>query len=204
MSDLALARRVAGGDEAAAEEFFTEYFSRLYRFAYARLGNPDAAEDVVQSTLIRAARKLHTYRGEAALFTWLCTMCRHEVCVWLEKNRRAGVTALADDDPDVRAALEAAAALAAADPEREAGRRELARMVQLTLDQLPNRYGEVLEWRYIQGLGVDEIARRLGTGYKAAESLLTRARHAFREAFTTAAAGWPDHIAGDRPAMEER
>jgi RNA polymerase sigma-70 factor (ECF subfamily) len=203
MSDLALARRVVAGDEAAAEEFFREYFARLYRFACARLGDPDAAEEVVQSTLMRAARKLHTYRGEAALFTWLCTLCRREVGAWIQENRPAGMTAFADDQPDVRAALEAAAALAAADPEREAGRRELSRMVQLTLDQLPSRYGQVLEWKYIQGLGVDEIASRLGMGYKAAESLLTRARHAFREAFAAAAGGWPDPIRRGPAAMEE-
>jgi DNA-directed RNA polymerase specialized sigma24 family protein len=61
----------------------------------------------------------------------------------------------------------------------------------------------VLEWKYIQGLGVDEIALRLGLGYKAAESLLTRARNAFREAFATAAGGWPDAIPGRPAAVEE-
>ena len=77
MSDLDLARRILAGDESASEAFFADYFPRLYRFARRRLeGDEQAVEDVVQSTLIRAVRKLHTYRGEAALFTWLCTLCR--------------------------------------------------------------------------------------------------------------------------------
>ena len=36
-----------------------------------------------------------------------------------------------------------------------------SRLVQLTLDALPGRYGDVLEWKYIHGLAVVEIAARL-------------------------------------------
>jgi RNA polymerase sigma-70 factor, ECF subfamily len=203
MSDLDLARRVLAGDESASEAFFADYFPRLYRFARIRLGGDDqAAEDVVQTTLIRAVRKLHTYRGEAALFTWLCTLCRREIGAWVHRTGRAGEVSLADDLPIVRAALEAAARTASADPEIEAGRRELAGLVQLTLDQLPGRYGYVLEWRYIQGLSVDEIASRLGAGYKATESLLTRARLAFREAFAVVGGEWPVRTAGSTTGSE--
>jgi RNA polymerase sigma-70 factor (ECF subfamily) len=58
-------------------------------------------------------------------------------------------------------------------------------MVQATLDALPARYGDVLEWKYVHGLSMQEIAERLGMTPKAIESLLTRARAAFREAFKT-------------------
>lgn len=191
MSDLALARRVLAGDEAASEEFFTEYFSRLYRFARLRLdGDDDAAEEVVQVTMIRAIRKLHTYRGEAALFTWLCTLCRREIGARRQRDGRAEMHPLFEDRPEVRAALETAATLAS-NPEHETRRQELSRLVQSTLDQLPARYGQVLEWKYIQGVGVNEIALRLGLSYKATESTLTRARDAFREAFSMAVGGWP-------------
>jgi RNA polymerase sigma-70 factor (ECF subfamily) len=53
----------------------------------------------------------------------------------------------------------------------------------VTLDCLPPWYGDALEWKYIHGLSVKEIAERLNLGSKAAESLLTRARKAFREGF---------------------
>ena len=192
MNDLALARLIVAGDESASEEFFAEYFPRLYRFARIRLGGDDqAAEEVVQSTLIRAVRKLHTFRGEAALFTWLCTLCRREIGEWLERQGRNPEVLLIEDRPAARLALDAAASLASADPENEASRRELSRLVQVTLDHLPGRYGQVLEWKYIQGLSVDEIAARLGVGYKAAESQLTRARGAFRDAFAIVAGAWP-------------
>jgi RNA polymerase sigma-70 factor (ECF subfamily) len=186
MSDVALARRVIAGDEAAFDEFFALYFPRLYRFALSRLGNEDASEEIVQRVLIRAIDRLHTYRGEAALLTWLCTFCRREIAQWREHEGKDREISFSDDRPELRAALESIAALPSDDPEYELRRRELTRIVQLTLDHLPARYGDALEWKYIQGLSVDEIANRLGVGYKAAESLLTRARAAFREGFTIA------------------
>jgi len=192
MTDLDLARRVLAGDESASETFFADYFPRLYRFARIRLGGKEqGAEEVVQSTLIRAVRKLHTYRGEAALFTWLCTICRREIGLWLQHAGRVAEVPLADELPRLRTALDAAASLARSDPESEASRRELSQLVQLTLVELPERYGRVLEWKYIQELSVDEIANRLGVGYKATESLLTRARQAFRDAFAVVVGDWP-------------
>ena len=50
------------------------------------------------------------------------------------------------------------------------------------MDALPDHYAEILERKYIDGLSVKEIADRMQIGAKAAESLLTRARKAFREA----------------------
>jgi RNA polymerase sigma-70 factor (ECF subfamily) len=182
--DFALVRQLLAGEESAFDEFFAAYFPRLYRFALVRLGgHEDAAEDVVQTTLIKALDKLHTYRGEAELFTWLCTFCRHEIAVWFERTGRTPHISLTEDRPETRAVLDAIAALSRDDPERELERRELSRLVHAVIDQLPARYGDALVWKYIDGVAVLEIGRRLGLGYKAAESLLTRAREAFREGF---------------------
>lgn len=184
-ADVDLARRLLAGEEAAFEEFFAASFPRLYRFARARLnGDEDAAEEVVQSALIRAIDKLHTYRGEAALFTWLCTLCRREISAYRERTGKFTEVSFLDE-PGPSAALDALATLATDDPEAQMRRNELAQLVQATLDHLPGRYGDALEWRYIHGLSVNEIAARLGLGYKATESLLSRARQAFREGFQT-------------------
>ena len=53
------------------------------------------------------------------------------------------------------------------------------------LDRLPARYGDVLEWKYIEGRSVEEIGQRLGVGQIAAQSQLARARVAFRDALET-------------------
>ena len=63
--------------------------------------------------------------------------------------------------------------------------RETRRLVQSVLDRLPARYGDVLEWKYIEGRSVEEIGELLGIGQTAAQSLLARARVAFREALET-------------------
>ena len=87
--------------------------------------------------------------------------------------------------PEVRAALESLAAAEGSGPDEAARRGEIKRFVQVTLDSLPPRYGNALEWKYIEGLSVKEIADRLAVGPKAAESILTRARQAFRDGFRT-------------------
>ena len=79
MNDIQLVQRMLSGDERAFDEFFGVYFPRLFHFAVRRLGNEDVAEHVVQAAPIIATRKIGTWRGEAALFTWLCTICRHEL-----------------------------------------------------------------------------------------------------------------------------
>jgi RNA polymerase sigma-70 factor (ECF subfamily) len=179
--DLALVKRMMGGDEDAFERFFASSFPPLYRFAAARLPEPEAAEEVVQAALSRAVTKLGTFRGEAALLTWLHTFCRHEISAWYQQRARRREIDLVEELPEVRAALESLAH--DADPLQHVRRDELRRLVQATLDALPARYGDALEWKYIDGLAVAEIAERLGVGVKAAESTLTRARNAFREGF---------------------
>jgi RNA polymerase sigma-70 factor, ECF subfamily len=191
--DLDLARRLRGGDDSAFETFFADYFPRIYRFARARLGgDDDAAEEVAQTTLIKALAKVGTYRGEAALFTWLCSFCRHEIAAWFARTGRTGLVSLDEYSPETRPLIDAVSALSTDDPEREYVRVELSRSVQATLDHLPNNYREALALKYLDGVSVQAIGLRLGLGYKATESLLTRARQAFREAFATATSGRRD------------
>lgn len=187
--DRFLVARLVRGDEVAFGEFFESHFAPLFRFAMPRVGgDAQVAEDVVQAALCRAVRKLASYRGEAALLTWLCTFCRHEISTFFEKASRVPpMVELLDDIPEVRAALESLGA--AERPEAALRRNETSRLVQLVLYRLPGHYGDALEWKYIDGLSVAEIAERLNIGGKAAESMLTRARTAFRDAFTAAHGG---------------
>ena len=193
LEDLRLVRRLLRGDEAAFEEFFGHYFPGLFRFAVARLRDESMAEEVAQQTLCSAMGKLKTYRGEAALFSWLCTFCRHEMSRALRTRGRAPEPlGLADDLPQVRGALESILDMPLASPGDDLDRRELARWVRRLLDQLPRRYGHALQWKYLDELSVRQIAERLGTTPKAAESVLSRARVAFRDALSSLG---PDAVA---------
>ena len=184
--DIQTARDILAGDDEAFRELFDRFFPRLYRFARVRLdGDHDAAADVVQLTFCKAIEKLDSYRGEAALYTWFCQICRNTLIDYCRaNNRRAHHVTLFEDHEPVRAILETLAGPVSERPETEVWRDEVGRLVQATVDALPARYGDVLEWKYVDGLTVKEIAARLGSGPKAAESLLTRARVAFRSSFT--------------------
>lgn len=190
--DRALVDRLLAGDERAFERFFDDYVPRLYRFALSRVdGDGDLAEEVVQSALARVFPKLGTYRGEAALSTWLCTFCAREASAYF--RRHAGSprqVELPDDEAYVTAALDV---LRTADrPDDALLRREVGDLVRSTLDLLPARYGDVLEWKYMEGLSVKEIAARCQETPTAVQSLLARARLAFRTAFAvTAGAALP-------------
>ena len=185
--DRLLVRRMLAGDERAFDAFFDGHFPGIYRFAIARLNHDaDAAEEVAQATLCKAISRLETYRGEAALFTWLCTFCRHEISAFHERTRRQPATVdLAEENAEVTAALESLWVLAGEGPEESLRREEVARLVHVTLDRLPPRYANALEWKYVDDVSVKEIALRLGLTPKAAESMLTRAREAFRDGFST-------------------
>lgn len=189
-SDRDLVGRMLRGDATAFDRFVDEYYPRLVRFAYVRVGrDPEATDEVVQGTFEKVMPKLGLYRGEAALFSWLCSFCRYEIAAFFRaRGRRAPEISLAEDAPAVRATLESLAVLDD-DPERLAERRDVARLVRVALDHLPIHYGNALEWKYIQGLSVREIGDRLELSPKAAESLLTRARQAFRDGFAAVAGG---------------
>ena len=188
-SDRALVRRLLAGDAGAFETFFEGHFPGLFRFALARLRHDaDAAEEVTQSTFCKVLPKLHTYRGEAALFTWLCTFCRHEISALHERAGRRLVTVeLIEENAEVAGALESLWDRTGLGPDERMRRDEIARWVHVTLDHLPARYAAALEWKYVDGNSVKEIAERLGLTAKAAESLLTRARRAFRDGFSSVA-----------------
>ena len=177
--DSDLVKRVLAKDRAAFEEFFDIYFARLGRFCAARVDQTDAVEDIVQETLVKAVRNLHTYRGEAMLFSWLCSICRNEISNWYTRTgRRQAQFVSLDEDPNVIAALESfAEGLQLTD------QVALTDIVQLALDYLPDNYGKVLEWKYLEGASVKDIAARLGIGRLAAQSMLARARRAFKGCF---------------------
>jgi RNA polymerase sigma-70 factor (ECF subfamily) len=205
--DRRLIRQLLGGEEAAFNEFFAVYFDRLFRFASLRLADEDAARDIVQETMCRALRNLAKFRGEAALFTWLCQICRSQLAEYAERRgRQRRIVVAIDDDPALQAVLESAVA-PDANPEEQLQQGQLLGLVQRVLDQLPPRYGDALEWKYVEGVSVEVIAARLDVPHVAAQSLLQRARSAFRTVFAevagTAHAFTPSHRGTPRQPVHE-
>src|SRR5512147_1366532 len=86
------------GDPQAFNEFFDTFAPRLSSFAVRRSAlDPVAIEDVVQMTMINAMRNLGSYRGGAALFTWLCKICRNQLADVRRTASRRPVTQSLDE-----------------------------------------------------------------------------------------------------------
>ena len=171
------------GKEDAFEMFAERYIPGLHRFALRRLDHDrELAREMVQATLCRVIEKLDTYRGEAPFFTWLCACCRNEIAGHFRRIQRRPREVELDEASDGPRAG-AFAAPEGDGPEEWMMRLETAELVHAALDLMPPSYARAVEWRYVEGLGVGEIAERLDAGYKATESLLSRAREAFREVF---------------------
>jgi RNA polymerase sigma-70 factor, ECF subfamily len=160
--------RLRAGDERAFETFAEHYIAGLYRFALRRLDHDrELTREIVQSTVCKVIEKLGTYRAEAPLFTWLCACCRNEIAAHFRRaGRRPKEVELVEDVP-----------------QEPVDGSDTTERVHAALDRLPPTYARAIEWRYFDGLEVADVAQRLALTYKAAESLLSRARSAFRAAY---------------------
>ena len=190
LDDVRLARRVGAGDDAAFRQLFDDNYDRMYRFALSRLANDHSTtEDIVQQSFTNALDNIGSYRGEAQLFTWLCTICRHQIIDWQRKqgNYQKRIV-LIEDYPEIQAVVDSFQAPNGDDPFLAAQREEAVRLIQVALDRLPVAYGDILEWRYLQGHSAKEIAARLNVSVEAANSLTARAKKAFTEVYAPLAA----------------
>ncbi|HEV8443654.1 MAG TPA: sigma-70 family RNA polymerase sigma factor [Steroidobacteraceae bacterium] len=200
MDEQDLITRMRRGEQRAFDLFFDAYAERLGSFA-ARRSSLDASaiEDVVQMTMINAMRSLASFRGESSLFTWLCQICRNQLADARRKAARQppmqSLEQMSEEKPlakvvqltDFRDPLDECAA----DDDRGAVRR--------AINRLPVHYARILELRFGDELTVPEISRVLQVSESAAESLLVRARQAFRTEWTRASATAPRTPAGDAP-----
>jgi len=179
-----LVRRLLDGDARAFEAFVERYFPGLYRFAMCRLGSAQAVDEVVQIVLEIAARRLETWRGEAPLHGWLLGICRREIQHYHQRVRRDRemMTPFLGDEA-IRSVVERVRSNPAEEPEAAAQRSELLLQIGRVLDRLPENQALALELMYMEGHSSQEIAARLGLSDVATQSLLARARRAFRAAF---------------------
>ena len=191
MDESQLIDGMLAGDESAFDLFSENFIPALYRFAFFRLNQDrELTCDIVQSTVCKAIDKLESFRGEAAFMTWLCACCRTEIAMHFRKqSRRPREVELSDES---LATLPIDRYTTQTEPEGDLLDKEKHVLVHMALDLVPARYRQVLAWKYLEDLPVKEIATRLAIGPKAAESLLTRARRAYRVKF--------DHLLESRNA----
>ncbi len=179
--------RALDGDAAAVQTLAEAALQPLYGFALHRVGrNAHLCEEVVQETLVRAIRDLENYdptRAGDNIFPWLTGLARNEISRVLNRDKTAvSLEALwARMDKDLLGGF--ARIEVQPFPEELLRREETRQLVATTMSQLPPHYREVLEAKYLTGRSVRDLAAVWSISEKAVESLLTRARQSFRDAF---------------------
>jgi RNA polymerase sigma-70 factor (ECF subfamily) len=177
-SDADLLAGLQAGDEQALGRMLERYAPAIRRFGIKMCRDPEDAKDVMQETLLAAARGLHEFRGGASLSTWLFTIAR-SFCI-KKRRRRVGapgereVLSLDADDAPVMATTDLA-------PDEAASDREIGAALEAAIVALEPAYREVLLLRDVEGLTAPEVASVLGIGVDAVKSRLHRARLAVRE-----------------------
>lgn len=164
-----LRRAVLAGEEFAWRTLYEEAFAGLYAYVLWRCGNlRDRADEVVQETWLTAVRRLRAFDPSAGSFSsWLRGIAANVLRNHFRREkRRAHRTQSLESEP-----------LAAEES------REQAERIALALAALPEHYEAVLRMKYLESRCVTDIAAERGETPKAIESLLTRAREAFRLAY---------------------
>ena len=159
---------VAGGDTTAWQAWYEAEYAPLEHYVLWRCGSSrDLADDVLQETWMTAVRRIgHFDPATGPFHSWLCGIASNVLRNHLRSRRRrtGRQESLPADMSEVT----------------DRGRAE---RVAAALSDLPERFERVLRMKYLDQQSVAEIAASCGETEKAIESLLTRAREAFREAY---------------------
>jgi len=158
------------GDREAWRVLYDTCFDSLYAFVDFRTGHcQERTEEVVQETWMVAVRRIRIFDpGISSFENWMRGISTHVI-----RNQRRKWKRHTGFEPVEAASREVAPGVHV----------ELVEQIGLALTGLPARYQSVLKAKYEEKLSVMEIARRWKESPKAVESLLTRARAAFRELF---------------------
>ncbi|MET0740809.1 MAG: RNA polymerase sigma factor SigM [Candidatus Nanopelagicales bacterium] len=164
-SDPDLLAAHVGGDPDAFGILVQRHRDRLWAVALRTMGDPDEAADAVQDALVSAYRSAGTFRGDAAVTTWL-----HRIVVnaCLDRIRRAKARPTVPlPEPDGRQP---------ADPRDAIGARETAVVVGQALATLPEEQRLALVLVDMQGYSVEETAAILDCAVGTVKSRCARGR----------------------------
>ncbi len=159
-------------DEARFRHWYDATLPRVYRYLAARCAGDDAlAEELTQQTFVAALRNRDRFDGRSDVLTWLCAIARNRLIDHYRRHARE----TRRHDQLINAHR------TGIDTRWQSV--ETRNAVEATLRRLPADQRLALLFRYLDGLSVREVASAIGRTEKATESLLARAREAFRVAY---------------------
>lgn len=173
--DRGLVAAHLAGDPDAFGALFARHRDRLWAVALRTTGDPEEAADALQDALVAAFRRLDSYRGEAAVTTWL-----HRIVVnaCLDRMRRRKVR-LADplpDDLDDHADRGSPATASVLDPADVASDHERRDLVMAALATLAPEQRAALVLVDMEGYSVEETAAMLDCAPGTVKSRCARGR----------------------------
>lgn len=149
----AILAAIGVGDPDAMEQLYVRYGPRLLCVCLRRLGDREAAQEVVQDIFVNVWRAMGTfaYQNETAFVVWLHTVARNAVISYVRKRQHQPTVTLS--------ATSASAALCSPDVARRVCERLALRQA---LGRLSAGQREVIELRFVAGLSLSETAALLG------------------------------------------
>jgi RNA polymerase sigma-70 factor (ECF subfamily) len=177
-----LALALGRGDSAAWEALYDAHAARIWECIARRVG-PNAAEvaDIVQETMLAAARSAHTFDPERGnLWCWLSGIARRQAALFY---RRCQTRPPPKPDPGEELTNVDWLEGNEADPADWLAAGETADLVRQSLAELPADYEILLTGKYFADLSLEQLAAEQNCSLAAVNSRLARARRAFREVF---------------------
>lgn len=158
-ADLAVVRRVQGGDVAAFDALIRKYRERLYGVVYNLTSNREDAADLTQDAFIKAFQSIQRFSGQSSFFTWLYRIAVNSTISHLRKNRLRAFFSLETIDSEEPVARDIIAALTdKAGGDRDAYVRELQEKLNDAMQKLSIKHRTVVTLFEIDGLNHQEIA----------------------------------------------
>lgn len=192
--DRALLAAHVAGDPEAFGVLFARHRDRLWAVALRTTGDREDAADALQDAMVSAFRRAESYRGDAAVTTWL-----HRVVVnaCLDRHRRQAVrrteplpeTEHTTEVPDPGPGTGVLRPRGDGDPAAMAERAEQHRAVHAALAALPLDQRAALVLVDMQGLPVEEAAAVLGVASGTVKSRCSRGRRRLAELLAPSAPG---------------
>jgi RNA polymerase sigma-70 factor (ECF subfamily) len=198
-TDSELLSAARAGDRRALEELLQRHQRRVFRFGLRMCGEEERAKDVLQETLLAAARGIGDFRGASSVSTWLYTIAR-SFCI---KSRRASKFAPEHVESIERSSRATEVPDARRSPEEDAAGKQVERALREAIAALDPIYREALVLRDVEGLSAPQVAEVLGITVEAVKSRLHRARLAVRERVAPALGVAPAALTPAAPACPD-
>jgi len=165
-----LIKKIKEGNSKAVIAWFGYYQRELLVLAYQKVANKKDAEDIVQETMINSLRQIQMFRQESSLKTWMITILRHEIADYYRKKYAKKALSII---PLGKHLLEK--------PIQDSN--QVNERVRLVLSQMNAYKKSLLLMKYVDGLKMIEIAKKVGKTIKSVESELWRSKNTFKKIY---------------------